>query len=109
MGPKIRAALTEEITLIPFNHGEVAEPWTYWDAGPIDSQAIPTHGRLWLSLLGVSLPRDVSLLLLAMIWVPRRGAMGPAAALAVAWGISVFSTAVLAARVSRAVREKTSS
>jgi O-antigen/teichoic acid export membrane protein len=47
-------------------------------------QLIQSEGRMWWSLLGLALPRDVLAVALAIVLVPSMGAMGLAIAFAVA-------------------------
>lgn len=58
--------------------------WTY--------QVIQSHGRMWLTLFCVTLPRDCLILTLAYVLTPTYGAAGLAAAHAGGW---VFALAVI--------------
>ena len=61
-------------------------------------QVVVSRGRLWASFFFIALPRDVSLVILAAILAPLLGAMGLAAAHALAWTLALTATATLAWR-----------
>ena len=61
-------------------------------------QLIQTSGRMWASFFLVALPRDLSMIALATILIPKWGGAGWALAYTLSWGIAL---AVIAALVSR--------
>jgi O-antigen/teichoic acid export membrane protein len=62
-------------------------------------QLIQTHERMWLSVAFVTLPRDVSRVVLASMLAPAMGAMGLATASAIASAIALCATVVLASAI----------
>lgn len=65
--------------------------WTY--------QIIQSHGRMWLTLLCVTIPRDCLIVGLAYGLTPTHGASGLAAAHAAGWGLALAVIAVLTHRI----------
>lgn len=62
-------------------------------------QIVVSRGRIWASLLCVSLPRDLSLVLLAAALTPALGAAGLATAYAAAWSIALAGILALVSRL----------
>lgn len=62
-------------------------------------QLVVTHSRIWGSLLAVSLPRDVTLVLLATLLIPGFGAAGLAAAHAIGWTLALCGIVVMVMRL----------
>lgn len=62
-------------------------------------QIVVSRGRIWASLWCVSLPRDLSLVLLAAILTPALGAAGLATAYLVGWILSLLGILALVARL----------
>jgi O-antigen/teichoic acid export membrane protein len=58
-------------------------------------QLIQSEGRMWWSLLGLALPRDLLGMILAFVFVPSMGAMGLALALAVASTVGLLLVVAL--------------
>lgn len=54
-------------------------------------QAVQSQGRMWLSLFGLSIPRDITLCLLAFVLAPRYGAAGLAGAFLSAQLVSLLA------------------
>lgn len=72
-------------------------------------QIVQSHERMWLSLLVIALPRDISLVLLAYFLAPQMGSVGLAYAYTVASLLAVILTTTNAYRiVSRAARAEAS-
>ena len=59
-------------------------------------QLIQSHERMWLSVWLITIPRDVCLVVLAYVLTPRLGAVGLAAAAAIASAIALFATVAIA-------------
>ena len=62
-------------------------------------QVVVSRGSIWASLFCVSLPRDLSLVLLAVLLTPTLGAVGLATAHTVAWTLSVAGILALVSRL----------
>ncbi|HMD34731.1 MAG TPA: oligosaccharide flippase family protein [Vicinamibacterales bacterium] len=62
-------------------------------------QLIQTHERMWLSVAFVTVPRDVSRVVLASMLAPTMGAIGLAIASAIASAIALCTTVVLASAI----------
>ena len=62
-------------------------------------QIVVSHGRLWASLWGISVPRDGSLVLLAAVLTPTLGAAGLATAHAVGWTLALLGTGLIVQRL----------
>ena len=60
-------------------------------------QAIQSRGKLWLSFVAVSLPRDVSIVVLAYFLAPRSGALGLSWAYAIGWCFALAAVMVVVA------------
>jgi len=58
-------------------------------------QLIRSRGRMWLSLYGVAIPRDVALLIMAYHFTHDYGALGLATAYTIAWAIALFCTIMI--------------
>jgi O-antigen/teichoic acid export membrane protein len=58
-------------------------------------QVIQSRGRMWLSLYGVSIPRDVTLIGMAYYFTRDYGASGLATAYTIAWTIALLCTIVI--------------
>jgi O-antigen/teichoic acid export membrane protein len=65
--------------------------WTY--------QVIQSHGRMWLTLFAVTLPRDCVILALAYGLTPAYGAAGLAAAHAGGWTLALATILFLTRRI----------
>jgi O-antigen/teichoic acid export membrane protein len=65
-------------------------------------QVVVANSRIWGSLFAVSLPRDVTLVLLAALLSPRFGAAGLAAAHAVGWALALCGVLFMVMRVKPA-------
>jgi O-antigen/teichoic acid export membrane protein len=68
-------------------------------------QVVVSHGRLWASFSFIALPRDVSLVVLAAMLAPLLGAVGLAAAHALAWTVALTATIALAWRFGLATSD----
>lgn len=66
-------------------------------------QVIQTHGNLWWSVFGVSLPRDVVIITMAVLLAPRYGAVGAGMAIVGGALTTLASVLVLVARTRHAV------
>lgn len=64
-------------------------------------QSIQSHGRMWLSLFFVALPRDVLIVLIALMLAPLYGATGLAIAYTTGWALALISTVVVAGMIDR--------
>jgi len=58
-------------------------------------QVIQSRGRMWLSLYGVAIPRDVTLIGMAYYFTRDYGASGLATAYTIAWTIALLCTIVI--------------
>ena len=58
-------------------------------------QVIASRGHMWLSLYGIALPRDVSLIVMAYYLTSLHGSFGLAVAYTLAWTIALFCTAAI--------------
>jgi O-antigen/teichoic acid export membrane protein len=56
-------------------------------------QAIQSQARMWLSLVAVSLPRDLAMVLGAYVFIPSHGAIGLAWAYTLAWTMAFLAIA----------------
>jgi O-antigen/teichoic acid export membrane protein len=70
---------------------ESAATWIY--------QIIQSHGRMWLTLFCVVIPRDFVILVLAYLLTPRYGATGLAAAYVGGWAVALTTISVVSARL----------
>jgi len=70
---------------------ESAATWIY--------QIIQSHGKMWLTLFGVTLPRDLLILALAYSLTPQFGASGLAAAYVGGWALALTTICVISARL----------
>jgi O-antigen/teichoic acid export membrane protein len=61
-------------------------------------QLVQSRGLMWLSLLGIAIPRDLTIVLTAVVLVPRAGALGAAWALAAGHGLALIVNGGLVAR-----------
>ncbi len=66
-------------------------------------QVIQSHGRMWLTLFFVTLPRDCLILILAYLLTPTYGATGLAAAHAGGWAFALAAIAILTYRLGLGV------
>jgi len=62
-------------------------------------QVIQSHGKMWQTLLFVTLPRDCLILSLAYVLTPGYGAAGLAAAHAGGWALALFAISVFTYRL----------
>lgn len=53
-------------------------------------QLIQSRGRMWFSLFGIALPRDLLLVVLAFALAPRHGALGLGVAQLLAWALALL-------------------
>ena len=58
-------------------------------------QLIQTSGRMWTSFFFVAIPRDLSLIILAIILIPKWGGIGLALAYTLSWTIAFVGICVL--------------
>jgi O-antigen/teichoic acid export membrane protein len=65
--------------------------WTY--------QVMQSHGRMWLTLFLVTLPRDCVIVTFAYLLTPKYGAAGLGAAHAAGWALALTVIAVLTHRI----------
>ena len=72
--------------------------------GAATYQVIHAEGKIWLSLFGIVLPRDLSIVLLSRILSPRYGALGLAAAHSAGWLLALVACICLARRVRAGMR-----
>jgi O-antigen/teichoic acid export membrane protein len=70
---------------------ESAAAWIY--------QIIQSHGKMWLTLFCVVMPRDFLILVLAYLLAPRFGAAGLAAAYVGGWAVALMTIAIIASRL----------
>ncbi len=63
-------------------------------------QIVQSQGKMWLSLLLVALPRDISLAFSAYFLTAQHSAVGLAYAYTAAWGLALVLITVLAYRIS---------
>lgn len=61
-------------------------------------QLIQSNGRMWTSFFVVALPRDLSMLVLARILIPKFGGVGWALAYTLSWGVALTAIAALVVR-----------
>jgi O-antigen/teichoic acid export membrane protein len=69
-------------------------------------QVIQTSGRMWTSFFLVALPRDLSMIALATILIPKWGGVGWALAYTLSWGIALAVIAALVSRVKSQLKLK---
>jgi O-antigen/teichoic acid export membrane protein len=62
-------------------------------------QAVQTHGSLWITILCVSLPREVVCILAALILAPRYGAIGLAMAYLLGYSVAFVGVLINFARI----------
>jgi O-antigen/teichoic acid export membrane protein len=62
---------------------------------------ILTHGSMWWAVFGIAMPRDLVILVLAIVLVPRQGAAGAAMAIAAGAVTTLVSVLLIAARTRR--------
>jgi O-antigen/teichoic acid export membrane protein len=62
-------------------------------------QIVVSHGRIWASLAFVSVPRDLSLVLLAAVLTPTLGAAGLATAYAIGWFLALVGVLGIVSRL----------
>jgi O-antigen/teichoic acid export membrane protein len=65
-------------------------------------QIMQSHGRMWLTLFCVTLPRDCLILTLAYVLTPSYGATGLALAHAAGWTVALVSIGIVTYRVGLA-------
>jgi hypothetical protein len=65
-------------------------------------QVVVAHSRIWGSLFAVSLPRDVTLVLVAALVIPGFGAAGLATAHAVGWTLALCGILFMVMRLKGA-------
>jgi O-antigen/teichoic acid export membrane protein len=70
---------------------ESAATWIY--------QIIQSHGKMWLTLFGVVIPRDLLILALAYLLTPRLGATGLAAAYVGGWAVALMTVSIISSRL----------
>ena len=58
-------------------------------------QSLQTRERMWEALVGINVPRDITMIALAWILVPRYGATGAAAAYLAGRTVALISTSVM--------------
>jgi O-antigen/teichoic acid export membrane protein len=66
-------------------------------------QVIQTHGNLWWAVFGVAMPRDLVILVLAVVLAPRQGAIGTAVAISAGAVTTLASVLLIAARTRHSV------
>jgi hypothetical protein len=69
-------------------------------------QLIQTHGNMWLSVFGISLPRDLVIVALALTLAPRYSAAGLGVAIVGGALATLTSVIILAVRTRHAVAER---
>jgi O-antigen/teichoic acid export membrane protein len=62
-------------------------------------QIVISHGRIWASLAFVSVPRDLTLVLLAALLTPTLGAAGLATAYATGWFLALVGVLLIVSRL----------
>jgi O-antigen/teichoic acid export membrane protein len=62
-------------------------------------QIVVSHNRIWTSLALVSVPRDVTLVLIAALLTPTMGAVGLATAYATGWSLALLGVLVIVSRL----------
>jgi len=62
-------------------------------------QIVVSHGRIWTSLAFVSVPRDLSLVLIAALLTPTFGAAGLATAYATGWFFALLGILIIVSRL----------
>jgi O-antigen/teichoic acid export membrane protein len=70
---------------------ESAATWIY--------QVIQSHGKMWLTLFCVTMPRDLLILTLAYLLTPPLGASGLAAAYAGGWALALATISIISSRL----------
>ena len=61
-------------------------------------QHLQSQERMWFSFFAVILPRDLLLVGLAYVWIPRSGAFGLAGACGLAWTVSLLAAVGVTSR-----------
>lgn len=62
-------------------------------------QLVQSNEKMWLSFLTIVIPRDVSIVILAMYLVPKWGAVGLASAYGLAWLLALVLVSILSFRI----------
>lgn len=70
---------------------ESAATWIY--------QVIQSHGKMWLTLFSVTIPRDLVILTLAYLLTPQFGASGLAAAYVGGWALALTTISIISSRL----------
>jgi O-antigen/teichoic acid export membrane protein len=71
-------------------------------------QIVVSHSRIWTSLALVSVPRDVTLVLIAALLTPTLGAVGLATAYATGWSLALLGVLAIVSRLGLAAPATTS-
>ena len=62
-------------------------------------QLVQSNEKMWLSLLTIVVPRDISIVILAMYLVPKWGAVGLASAYGFSWLLALMLVSILSFRI----------